>query len=209
MDIYDVWAVRSDRARSRGRDAILRENAMRAVEQAQFPDPNVDPEEARERISSCSARFEAMDEGLQFGQESNVQALSRRILLTGSPLYKRAFGRALTGRALSPEEQRALSLTNTAGGFAVPFTLDPTVIHTSNYSVNPWRAIARTETIATTTWQGITSGGVTVARVAELTQASDNAPTLAQPSPSRRSASRASSRSPSRSGRTGARSSPR
>jgi HK97 family phage major capsid protein len=182
MDIYDVWAVRSLARGPEEETKILRENASRAVEQAQFPDPNIVPEEARERISRLFSRFEAMDEGLPFGQESNVQALSRRILLTGSPTYKRAFGRALTGRALSPEEQRALSLTNTAGGFAVPFTLDPTVIHTSNYSVNPWRAIARTEQIATTTWQGITSGGISVSRVAELTQASDNAPTLAQPS---------------------------
>jgi HK97 family phage major capsid protein len=181
MDIYDVWAVRSVARGPEDETRILRENAVRAVEQARFPDPNVDDGAARERIDRLFARFEAMDEGLNPGQESNVQELARRILLTGSPLYKRAFGRVLTGRALSPEEQRALSLTNTAGGYAVPFTLDPTIIHTSNYSVNPWRAIARTETIATTTWQGITSGGVTVTRTAELTEVADGAPTLAQP----------------------------
>lgn len=182
MDIYDVWAVRQIAHGPEDETRILRENAMRAVEVATYPDPNLDPDEARAQVERLMTRFEALDEGAPFGQESNVVNLSRRILLTGSPLYKRAFGRALTGRAMTAEEQRALSLTNTAGGFAVPFTLDPTVIHTSNYSVNPWRALARQETIATTTWQGITSAGVTVSRASELTEASDNAPTLAQPS---------------------------
>lgn len=181
MDIYDVWAVRQIAHGPEDETRILRENAMRAVEVATYPDPNADPDAARAQVERLMNRFEALDEGAPFGQESNVVNLSRRILLTGSPLYKRAFGRALTGRAMTAEEQRALSLTNTAGGFAVPFTLDPTVIHTSNYSVNPWRAIARQETIATTTWQGITSAGVTVSRASELTEASDNAPTIAQP----------------------------
>jgi HK97 family phage major capsid protein len=181
MDIYDVWTVRQIAHGPEDETRILRENAMRAVEVSTYPDPHVDPDAAKGQVERLMNRFEALDEGSQFGQESNVVNLSRRILLTGSPLYKRAFGRALTGRALTSEEQRALSLTNTAGGYAVPFTLDPTVIHTSNYSVNPWRAISRQETIATTTWQGITSAGVTVARASEITQASDNAPTLAQP----------------------------
>lgn len=181
MDIYDVWTVRQIAHGPEDETRILRENAMRAVEIATYPDPRVDPDAAKAQVERLMHRFEALDEGAQFGQESNVVNLSRRILLTGSPLYKRAFGRALTGRAMTAEEQRALSLTNTAGGFAVPFTLDPTVIHTSNYSVNPWRAISRQETIATTTWQGITSAGVTVSRAAELTQASDNAPAIGQP----------------------------
>jgi predicted phage gp36 major capsid-like protein len=104
--------------------------------------------------------------------------------------WRRA-ARATSGRsrrrspaALTSDEQRALSVgTGSAGGFAVVYTLDPTIIPTSNLSVNPFRRIARVETIAgTNEWRGVTSAGVTAAYAAEATEASDNSPTLAQPS---------------------------
>jgi HK97 family phage major capsid protein len=68
-----------------------------------------------------------------------------------------------------------------AGGFAVPYTLDPTVIPTSNLSVNPFRRICRTEQITGLQWNGVTSAGVSAAYAAEATEASDNSPTLLQP----------------------------
>jgi HK97 family phage major capsid protein len=77
--------------------------------------------------------------------------------------------------------ERALSLTTTAGGFAVPFVLDPTIIPTSNLAVNPFRAISRVEQITVDEWRGVSSAGVTAAYAAEATATSDNAPTLAQP----------------------------
>src|SRR5439155_142679 len=62
-------------------------------------------------------------------------------------------------------------------------TLDPTVVPTSNSVVNPARALGRVETISgSNTWNGVTSGAITAARVAEATAGSDNAPTLAAPS---------------------------
>jgi HK97 family phage major capsid protein len=79
------------------------------------------------------------------------------------------------------ESERALSLTGSAGGFAVPFELDPTILLTSDGAVNPIREIARVESIGVDEWRGVSSAGVTASFTAEATEATDNAPTLAQP----------------------------
>ena len=85
-------------------------------------------------------------------------------------------------RAVSAiQAERALCLTGASGGFAVPFALDPTVMLTSDGALNPLREISRVETIAVDEWRGVSSAGVTAAFAAEATAATDNAPTLAQP----------------------------
>jgi HK97 family phage major capsid protein len=68
-----------------------------------------------------------------------------------------------------------------AGGFAVPITLDPTLIPTSNGVVNPMRRIARIETIVGLEYRGLTSGAVVASYAPEGTEASDNSPNLGQP----------------------------
>jgi HK97 family phage major capsid protein len=180
--IYDVVAMRNS-ARSQDQFVrMLRDNAMRAVEAADYPHPDIDRGAAQGHIERLMQRFGHIDKHAPLGWGgSNVGEFSERILRTGSAIYERAFGKYVMGGALTADEQRALSLTTTAGGFAVPFTLDPTIIPTSNLSVNPYRAIARQETIATTTWQGITSAGVTASYSAEGTEATDGAPSIAQP----------------------------
>jgi len=59
--------------------------------------------------------------------------------------------------------------------------LDPSVIPTSNSTVNPFRAISRVIQITGSTWKGVTSPGITASYAAEGTESSDNAPVLAQP----------------------------
>lgn len=112
-------------------------------------------------------------------------------LHTGSPAYRSAFLKSLAGQhwALDDSERAALSaamraqsLTTTAGGFAVPFTLDPTVVLTNNSTINPIRQIARKVQITTNTWNGVTSAGATASWDAEAAEVSDDAITLAQPS---------------------------
>src|SRR5262249_55952527 len=66
--------------------------------------------------------------------------------------------------------------------FAVPVQLDPTVILTSAGSASPLRDIARVEQIVGKTWEGVSSAGITVSRGTEAAEASDNSPSLAQPS---------------------------
>jgi HK97 family phage major capsid protein len=108
--------------------------------------------------------------------------IAERIVATGGELYQRSFVKGLAGSPLTPEEQRALAtFTGSGGGFAVPYQLDPTIIPTSNHSVNPFRAISRVETIIGNEWKGVTSAGVTAGYAEEGAEAGDNTPTLAQP----------------------------
>jgi len=178
-NIYDVAAIRN-RARHIDEVPLLyREYAMRAVEQARFPGatgrngaPN--REEAQERVARL---LDIVDD--------EQGTLARRILVTGSPLYDRAFGKMLGRQSLNgltAEESRALSLgTDAAGGFAVPFQLDPTVILTSNGVVNPLRQISRVETITGKEWDGVSSAGVVVTRGTEGQEVGTGDPALAQP----------------------------
>jgi HK97 family phage major capsid protein/HK97 family phage prohead protease len=173
-NIYDLAALRRDaRSMDDYRDS-LRENALRAVERGTYaPAANVgDAQSAVERL------LKRVDD--------KEGTLARRILVTGSPIYSRAFGKvALSGgtNTLTNEERASLAAgAGATGDYAVPFDLDPTVILTNASVVNPIRQIARVVQTVRTTWEGVTSAGVTVSRAAEAAEASDNSPTLAQPS---------------------------
>lgn len=172
-NIYDLAAVRQASSGPEDESRLLRDNAMRSVEQATFPHPKANREDCQSHIEGLMERF-AGDNGQQ-------AEFARRILLTGSPTYKRAFAKTLAGVNLSPEESRALSLAAASGGYAVPYTLDPTVILTSSGAVNPLRAMARTVQITGNEWRGITSAGVTASYDAELAEVSDDTPSIGQP----------------------------
>jgi HK97 family phage major capsid protein len=117
-------------------------------------------------------------------------AVARHIVATGNPEYRSAFVKALGGQAdmWTNEERaavsavRAASLTDANGGFAVPFTLDTTIIDTGSHSTNPFRAISRVVQTTTDSWNGVSSAGVTASWDGEAVEVSDDAPTLAQPS---------------------------
>lgn len=79
-------------------------------------------------------------------------------------------------------EQRAMSTTDSAGGYLIPLTLDPAVMLTSNGSINPLRQIARVVQTTTDTWNGVTSAGVTAEWTAEAAEVADASPTLGSPS---------------------------
>lgn len=113
--------------------------------------------------------------------------IALRLLVTGSDAYRSGWQKTAFGAAhlLNDDERRALeraaSLTNNAGGFAVPFTLDPTIILTNDGTANPIRRLARNVTITTDQWNGVSSAGVTASWDGEAAEVSDDAPTLAQP----------------------------
>lgn len=149
----------------------LRTRALRAIEATRMP------EEMQARAASVLDRFEG----------PGLAELSRRILVTGSPAYKRGFAKYLAGRPMSEDEARAMSVgTGSAGGFAVPYDLDPTIIGTWTPGVNPTRDLCQAAgTVITTVsneWRGVTSGGVVASYAAEAAEAGDNSPTLTQPS---------------------------
>ncbi|WP_198679474.1 phage major capsid protein [Thermomonospora amylolytica] len=173
-NIYDLAEIRQQARSLDDLAGLYRDNAMRAIEQMRPAMRGVNREDVQANV-----------ERLLNTVDDEQGTLARRILVTGSPTYARAFGKAvkaLSDRVLTGEEQRALSIgSDPAGGYAVPFDLDPTVILTSDGSINPLRQVARVEQIVGKEWQGVTSAGITVTRAAEADEAGDNSPTFDQP----------------------------
>jgi HK97 family phage major capsid protein len=75
-----------------------------------------------------------------------------------------------------------MALTDSAGGYLVPFQLDPTIIITANGSVNQIRQAARQVVATGDVWNGVSAGAVSWSYDAEASEVSDDAPTFAQPS---------------------------
>lgn len=174
-DIYDVQRIRTASRSEEDYRSRLHDNARRAIERAVFPVPSGQREHVQGHVEQLLGRV-----------DDRSGTFAKRILATGSPVYDRAFGKAVTGglHTLSADEQRAMSVyggSGADGGLAVPFQLDPTVILTSDGTVSPLRRIARVEQIVSKTWQGITSSGITVSRSAEGAAATGNEFAIAQP----------------------------
>jgi HK97 family phage major capsid protein len=160
----------------------VRSAALRAIDARRDA-----PDDARHRVATL----------LDDARGHELDTAARWTLTTISPAYERAVGKLFRDpehghREFDAEElaafrdakqlQRAMALSpDSAGGFLIPFTLDPAILLTSAGSVNPMRQLARTATTATDTWSGITSAGVTASWDAEAAEVSDDSPTLAQP----------------------------
>lgn len=120
--------------------------------------------------------------------------LARRIIVTENDDYRSAFFKLMTmvQPILTPDEQRAMLVyqeyraqsegTTTAGGFAIPVFIDPSVILTDQETDNPFLRIARTVDITTNAWKGVSAAGVSWSFDAEGAAVSDDSITLAQPS---------------------------
>lgn len=169
-DIYDLTAIRNQSRTAEDEKRLLKDNARRAIEIARFPG-------AKDR-SAAQAHVEWILDNVV---EDRPGEFSRRLLTTGRPLYDQAFGKALAGAPLDNDESRALSLTAGAGGNAVTFDLDPTIMGTGARGVSPWRTISRVIPITGDEWRGVTSGAITTAYDTEAAETTDNAPTLTQP----------------------------
>jgi HK97 family phage major capsid protein len=171
-DIYDTSSVRIDPDNpDRGRQEY-RDRAMRAVEITHFPDYSKygwTTERAQDHVAYLLDQMDTPD-----GQ------VARRILKTGSPQYRSAFRKWMSGVPMTNEEQRAFSLSTT--GIPLTFVLDPTIIPVSASVVNPLRAISNVEQIVgANEWRGVTAAAITASRAAEAAVTTDNTPTLAQP----------------------------
>ena len=109
---------------------------------------------------------------------------ARGILARSTDVYESAWAKVFTGRemALTQEERTALSTITAANGdYLVPTHLDPTIIITNSGSSNNIRGMSRVVTLTRpgdTSWQGITSAGVTASFDAQLTEVSDDSPTF-------------------------------
>lgn len=117
--------------------------------------------------------------------------LARHMIAASRPAYRSAFGKLISGApyGLSAEEQRAVehvraaSLTDSAGGYAVPTVLDPSLLITGAQDGvlgNPIRMLANVVQITGDNYNVNSTAGITAAWAAEAAEASDNAPTIAQ-----------------------------
>ena len=132
------------------------------------------------------------------GQEQSWTA--RVIAATGDDAYLRAFAKLVADPARGHllwdakeaeafrrveglrSETRAMTTSDSQGGYMSPLVIDPSILITSAGSINPLRAISRGVQTVSDTWNGITSAGVTAEWLAEAGEAADASPTLAQPS---------------------------
>lgn len=143
------------------------------------------PDDARSRVVDA---IEAGDE--------QSEPLARWALATADPEYLRAFAKLMVDPTTAHvrmtdteaaafrrvgEVQRAMSLTDNAGGYMVPFALDPAILLTNNGTQDPMRDIARVVTITSDVWHGVSSAGTTASWDAEAETVSDDSFTLAQP----------------------------
>lgn len=118
--------------------------------------------------------------------------IAQAIVMTENDAYRSAFRHILADSTpvLTAEEANALrayqefraaSLTDSAGGYGVSALVDPTIVKTSQGSLNPVRRVARNVTITGESWRGVSSDGVTWSWDGEAEEVSDDAPTLAGP----------------------------
>lgn len=171
-DIWDLAEYRKRASSPEGEVQAIQDGAKRAIERCAPAHQDAEREGAQGHMERLQGKLDGERDA----------PLSRHILATGSPAYRRAFLKGITRRGVSAEEQRALDLAGETGGYLLPFTLDPTIIPVSNGVVNPLRSIARVEQTTTDKWKGATSGGMKARfREAEGEEAKDNSPKFAQP----------------------------
>ena len=123
--------------------------------------------------------------------------IAQRIAATGSRAYESAYDKAMTSKhpGWAPEEVRAVNTfrevqaseqraasegTGSAGGFGVPFYVDPTLIVTTLDQAEIG-LVANIVTITTNKWHGVSTPGVSSGFTAEGSAVADGTPTLAQP----------------------------
>lgn len=151
---------------------------------------------AIERMQGANDRIRSAATDMVERWDDEDGRLSQLALALSEPVYLRAWSKMarnpLAGEgALDDDERRsiarvktlarAMSLTDNAGGYLVPFQLDPTVIITANGSVNQIRQVARQVVATGDVWNGVSAGAVSWSYDAEGTEVSDDAPTFAQP----------------------------
>jgi HK97 family phage major capsid protein len=175
-DPWDLSEVRTF-SRSRGDVATeMRSRALAAIAKMPGASDNI-----RQAGTNIVERFDTED-----------SRIARHVLTTSSPAYLRAWSKMATNRAhqLSREESaaldaaesyRAMSLTDSSGGFLVPFQLDPTVIITSAGSRNDIRQAARQVVATGDMWHGVSSAAVQWSWDAEASEVSDDSTAFAQP----------------------------
>jgi len=178
------WNLSNVRTFDRPQESLTREYRARAFS-------------AIERMHGTTDRIRQAATQMVERWDDEDGRLSRLVLASSEPTYMRAWSklaaagtRGVNVQLEADERQavervqqfaRAMSLTDNAGGYLVPFQLDPTVILTGDGSYNQIRQLARTVVATGDTWNGVSSGDVSWSFDAEASEVSDDATTFAQP----------------------------
>jgi HK97 family phage major capsid protein len=180
-----------DGARSAPRPPATRDDPFAVLE-----DRSLNPRERRtalidSTLRAVEGRIERAEDQAHFERilrrHADDTAWAENLLARSRPAYADGFAKLMTGRSelLTEEERAAVAIgTTTQGGYLVPTHLDPTLILTNDGSSNVLRS-ANTRKVTLTegnVWYGVTSAGVTASWDAELTEVSDDSPTVAQAS---------------------------
>lgn len=139
-------------------------------------------------------RLRSLVERDKFGSDAKY------IAAISDPAYEKAFANRMTnpdpgpGQLLSPEEAQAIQRVAEAmqeramligepstGGYAVPVTLDPTIMLDSDGALSPLRELATVTSITSSEWKGIASEGVKAEFAEEGSEVKDGSPELEQP----------------------------
>lgn len=179
-EVWDLDEVRSEMvqaAQGPVHAGPLRSRALTAIEEA----PGLN-DETRERLTNLVEFLDFDDEETR----ANEARVASHIVATSSPEYlsqwKRALRAAMDGSQDMEAMQtlsRAASLTDAAGGFAVPLPIDPTLIVDDDLTVNPFREIATQRTIVTDQLRTVSAGAVSFSWDGEAAEVSDDTPTWA------------------------------
>ena len=157
------------------------------------------PEEAKSRALSAVELASGMTDDSRekatdiLEKQDPTSVIARYALLTSDPDYLSAFAQSIrdTQPLLTDAEikavrrvreyARAMSLTDSEGGFLVPFQLDPAVIVSSSLGVSDIRKIAKNVVATGDIWNGVSAGATSWSFDAEAAEVSDDASTYAQP----------------------------
>lgn len=179
-DLGDVYDLAEVRGVGPEQSAELRSRALTAVEKTS------DFEFESAASDKASRSKERITWLLEHRDDRNA-SIARLVLATNSPVYKQAWLKAVTDRkdALTPQERkvldRAMSLTDGAGGFAVPMPIDPTLIQLGDGAAAGVRQYARVIPITVDVWRGLASTELSASWDAEGVEVSDDTTTFTQP----------------------------
>ncbi|MFF1722182.1 phage major capsid protein [Streptomyces sviceus] len=135
---------------------------------------------------------------LDEGEGAEYDEMSRWLTITGNPHYERAVAKLFRdpdhgSRDFTREElsawqaarnlQRSVSVYQggSSGGFLAPVHLDPAVLLSGDGVASSFRSLARTVTISTESWRGVTSAGTSAYWIPENQSAQESQAQFDQP----------------------------
>jgi HK97 family phage major capsid protein len=162
------------------RDQKMRDNALRSLDSSSFAQSTVIQDRAKEGVQQLLDNADTRD-----------RELAGRMILTGSPQYRRDFQASLREMRpvglLNQQGERAAALavvgTTTTGGYMLPYAFDPTFIKTGAWTnINPYRTVCRVQQIVgANRWEGVSVGAVPAIYETEALAVTEAGPTFARP----------------------------